>query len=191
MDLSPPRGTEPSSERGARREPFSACLVTVGTDSKYRFDRLIDWVEEWLQKHRVPTASTLVQHGASRPARLARSRDFLPHDEMVAAIESASLIISHGGPATIFECWRSHKRPVVVPRVQALEEAVDDHQTRFVYADSVRPRLWVAATKSEFFDLLSAIERDPELTVLNDSTDTDLPRTVSRFEAVVAETLRR
>ena len=190
MNLTPPPGTEPASQREGHQKLCPAFLVTVGTDSKYRFDRLIDWVDEWLQKRRDAMPSTLVQHGASRPARFARSQDFLEHDEIVAAIEGASLIISHGGPATIFECWRSHKKPVVVPRVKALEEAVDDHQARFVCADSVRARIWLAPTKGEFLGLLAAIARDPGMTVLNDWIDTDLRRTVSRFEAVVAELLR-
>jgi UDP-N-acetylglucosamine transferase subunit ALG13 len=188
MDPTPP-GTE-SASRVVHQELYAALFVTVGTDSKYRFDRLIDWVDEWLQKCGEVMPSTLVQHGRSHPARFARSQDFLEHDEIVAAIEGASLVITHGGPATIFECWRSHKRPVVVPRVKALEEAVDDHQARFVSAEWVRTRTWVAPTKAEFLGLLSAIARDPEMTVLNDSIDTDLRGTLSRFEAIVAELLR-
>ena len=190
MDLTPSPETEPVSRRVGHQEPCPALFVTVGTDSKYRFDRLIDWVDEWLQKRGEMMPSTLVQHGTSRPARFARSQDFLKHDEMVATIEGASLIITHGGPATMFECWRSHKRPVVVPRLKVLEEAVDDHQVRFVSADWVRTRTWVAPTKGEFLGLLSAIAHDPGMTVLNDSIDTDFQGTVSRFEAVVAELLR-
>jgi UDP-N-acetylglucosamine transferase subunit ALG13 len=190
MDLTPSPGTTPASQRVGHQKPCPALFVTVGTDSKYRFDRLIDWVDEWLQKCGEVMPSTLVQHGRSHPARFARSQDFLEHDEIVAAIEGASLVITHGGPATIFECWRSHKRPVVVPRVKALEEAVDDHQARFVSADSVRTRIWVARTKGEFLGLLSAIAHDPGMTVLNDSLDTDFRGTVSRFEAVVADLLR-
>jgi hypothetical protein len=112
MDPTPP-GTE-SASRVVHQELYAALFVTVGTDSKYRFDRLIDWVDEWLQKRGEVMPSTLVQHGTSRPARFARSQDFLEHDEIVAAIEGASLVITHGGPATMFECWRSRKRPVVV-----------------------------------------------------------------------------
>ena len=190
MDLTPSPGREPASQRVGHQEPCPALFVTVGTDSKYRFNRLIDWVDEWLQRCGEVRPSTLVQHGTSHPARFARSQDFLEHDEIVAAIAGASLIISHGGPATIFECWCSHKRPVVVPRVKALEEAVDDHQARFVSTASVRARTWVAPTKGEFLALLSAIARDPGMTVLNDSIDTDFRGTVSRFETVLAELLR-
>jgi UDP-N-acetylglucosamine transferase subunit ALG13 len=190
MNGTPPSGRESASRRADHQPPHPAVFVTVGTDSKYRFDRLIDWVDEWLEKRDDARPSTLVQHGISRRARFAHSEDFLEHDEIVAAIEGASLIISHGGPATIFESWSAHKRPIVVPRVKALEEAVDDHQARFVSADSVRARIWVAATKPQFLDLLSAIQGDPGMTVLNDSITSDFRRAVSRFEAVVGELLR-
>jgi UDP-N-acetylglucosamine transferase subunit ALG13 len=190
VDLTRPQATQPASQQAGDPGPHPAFFATVGTDGKYRFDRLIDWVDEWLQARGDARPPTLVQHGTSRPARFAHSQDFLEHDEITAAIRAASLIVSHGGPATIFECWRSRKRPVVVPRVKALDEAVDDHQTRFVNADSVKARIWVARTKEEFLGLLSAIARDPGMTLLNDGTEPDARGTVSRFEAVVAELLR-
>lgn len=172
------------------RGPRPAFFVTVGTDGKYRFDRLVDWVDEWLQERGDARPPTLVQHGTSHPAQFARSEDFLQHDEMITAIQSASLIVSHGGPATIFDCWRSHKRPVVVPRVKALDEAVDDHQSHFVNAESVKARIWVARTKAEFLGLLSAIAQNPRMSILSDWTDPNLSGTVSRFEALVSDLFR-
>jgi UDP-N-acetylglucosamine transferase subunit ALG13 len=169
----------------------SALFVTVGTDGTYSFDRLVDWTDEWLCALDGAKPPTLVQHGISQPARFAPSRDFLSHDAMVAAIESASLIVTHGGPATIFECWRFHKRPVVVPRRKALREAVDDHQTLFLLSESVQPRVWIARTKPDFVTLLSTISRHPSLSHLSERTEPPVTQTIAKFEAVLADLVRR
>jgi UDP-N-acetylglucosamine transferase subunit ALG13 len=161
--------------------------VTVGTDGTYSFDRLVDWTDQWLGALEGGRPPTLVQHGISHPARFARSRDFLSYDAMVAAIQSASVVVTHGGPATIFECWRFRKRPVVVPRRKALCEAVDDHQAHFVTSESVQPWVWIAPTEADFVRLLSIMSRFPWLSLLSDRTEPPLKETIARFEAVVAE----
>jgi UDP-N-acetylglucosamine transferase subunit ALG13 len=171
--------------------PPPAFFVSVGTDGTYSFDRLVEWADEWLSDLGNAKPPTLIQHGISHPARSAPSRDFLAHDAMVATIQSASVIATHGGPATIFECWRCGKKPVVVPRLKALREAVDDHQTPFVTAESIQPRLWVAHTKADFLTLLSAIWRDPLMSRLSARTEPAFTGTVARFEAVIADLLRK
>jgi UDP-N-acetylglucosamine transferase subunit ALG13 len=166
-------------------------FVTVGTDARYSFDRLVDWADQWLSTPGRDRPVTLVQHGISRPARFADSRDFLSHEDMVANIERAELIVTHGGPGTIFHCWRCRKRPVVVPRLRALHEAVDDHQARFVACDAVERRVWVARTKAEFLRLLSTISRHPRMSRLSERTEPALMRTVARFEAVISDLVAR
>ena len=168
----------------------SALFVTVGTDGTYSFDRLVDWTDERLSALDGAKPPTLVQHGISHRARFAPSRDFLSHEAMVATIESASLLVTHGGAATIFECWRFHKRPVVVPRRKALR-AVDDHQAHFVLSESVRPRVWIARTKPDFLTLLSTISRHPSLSHLSERTEPPARQTIARFEAVLADLVRR
>lgn len=166
-------------------------FVTVGTDARYSFDRLVDWADQWLSAPGRDRATTLVQHGISRPARFAESRDFLAHEDMVTNIERAALIVTHGGPGTIFECWRCRKRPIVVPRLRALREAVDDHQARFVACDAVEPRVWVARTKADFLRLLSTISRYPRMSFLSERTEPALMPTVARFEAVISDLVAR
>jgi UDP-N-acetylglucosamine transferase subunit ALG13 len=170
--------------------PSPALFVSVGTDGKYSFDRLIEWVDEWLSALGDARPPTLVQHGVSQPARFAHSRDFLAHESVVASIESASLIVTHGGPGTIFECWRCRKRPVVVPRLKALREAVDDHQTHFVTSQWILPRVWMVRTKADFVRMLSAISRCLPMGLLNERTEPPLTRTVAQFEAVISDLLR-
>jgi UDP-N-acetylglucosamine transferase subunit ALG13 len=104
-------------------------LVLVGTDH-HRFDRLVEWVDRWLAD-RPGRAEGLVQHGTSRPPRVAEGKAYLAHEEVEAALHRADVVVSHGGPATIAEARRTGHRPVVVPRDGSRGEHVDDHQLRF------------------------------------------------------------
>jgi UDP-N-acetylglucosamine transferase subunit ALG13 len=104
-------------------------LVIVGTDH-HPFDRLISWVDDWLAG-RDDIGWAVVQHGRSRPPQHAQARPLLGHSELQELVRSATLVVTHGGPATILEV-RSHGiLPITVPRNPRLGEHVDDHQQRF------------------------------------------------------------
>jgi UDP-N-acetylglucosamine transferase subunit ALG13 len=102
-------------------------LVTVGTNEA-RFDRLLEMVAG-----AVPGGGAheelLVQHGPSpvRPAG-AECVDFLPYDALADAIRQARVVVMHAGVGSIMTALANAKRPVVVPRLARLGEAVDDHQ---------------------------------------------------------------
>jgi UDP-N-acetylglucosamine transferase subunit ALG13 len=46
-------------------------------------------------------------------------------------MQTATVVITHGGPTTISEARRLGHRPIVVPRASKWGEHVDDHQVRF------------------------------------------------------------
>jgi UDP-N-acetylglucosamine transferase subunit ALG13 len=105
-------------------------FVTVGTDH-HPFDRLVSWLDAWLAaggKHRV---RCLVQRGTSIPSSYAESSDYLEYDAMRAAMRDAAAVVCHGGPGTILLAADAGKVPIVVPRIRALGEHVDDHQLIF------------------------------------------------------------
>jgi UDP-N-acetylglucosamine transferase subunit ALG13 len=114
----------PSSDR----KPL--LFVTVGTDH-HPFDRLVRWVDAWLEAGGNRMVRALVQHGTSIAATHAESRDFLGYDAMLAATREAAAVACHGGPATIMLAADAGKVPIVVPRRRALGESVDDHQLIF------------------------------------------------------------
>jgi UDP-N-acetylglucosamine transferase subunit ALG13 len=97
-------------------------LVTVGT-SHLPFDRLLQALE--------PEAgeTLVVQHGPSpvRP-RAAECIAFMPHDVLLARMEAADAVVAHAGVGSILTAFLAGKRPIVVPRLRAYGEAVDDHQ---------------------------------------------------------------
>ncbi|MDX6476211.1 MAG: hypothetical protein QOH95_1722 [Gaiellaceae bacterium] len=101
-------------------------FATTGTCEP--FDRLLqafDAVE--LEEELV------VQHGISpvRP-RGARCIDFLAYAELVELVRSARVVVTHGGVGSVLTALANGKRPIVVPRLAARGEAIDDHQLEFV-----------------------------------------------------------
>ena len=106
-------------------------LVSVGTDF-HPFDRAIGWVDSWLGKNPEMAARTLVQHGTSSPSKHAVNADLLSYSELQTAMEDAELVLSHGGPATIFEARKRGHLPLCIARNPMLGEHVDNHQEVFV-----------------------------------------------------------
>jgi UDP-N-acetylglucosamine transferase subunit ALG13 len=98
-------------------------FVTVGTNEA-RFDRLLRAVDTLSTSEEL-----LVQHGPSpvRPAA-ATCVDYLPFDDLVAAVRRARIVITHAGVGSMLSALANGKRPVVVPRLARFGEAVDDHQ---------------------------------------------------------------
>ncbi|GGK32736.1 hypothetical protein GCM10010124_26860 [Pilimelia terevasa] len=117
----------PRQRQGGRTG--TTVLAVVGTDV-HPFDRLLAWLTDW---HRTrPAAPTMiVQYGHSTPPALPGGVPFLDHAGLQRAMATATLVVSHGGPATITEARRHGRTPIVVPRDPAHGEHVDDHQQRF------------------------------------------------------------
>jgi len=113
---------EPAADRGL-------VLVVVGTDV-HPFDRLMRWVDDC-------TATSdrgvgwLVQSGTSAPPANVPASAYLSHGELEEAMGAATTVVCHGGPGAIADARSAGHVPVVVPRVAAFGEHVDDHQVRF------------------------------------------------------------
>jgi UDP-N-acetylglucosamine transferase subunit ALG13 len=99
-------------------------FVTVGTNEA-RFDRLLAAVAALEVDEEV-----VIQHGHSSALGPPNAScvDFLPFDEMTAAIRAARIVITHAGVGSVMVALANGKRPVVVPRRKSFGEAVDDHQ---------------------------------------------------------------
>ena len=107
-----------------------AVFATVGTDH-HPFDRLIGWLDGWLEAGDLPPAACFVQHGASAVPGRALHAPYIGYDEMDAAVRDAPAVVCHGGPGSIMLATYHGKRPIVVARRKELGEHVDDHQVLF------------------------------------------------------------
>jgi UDP-N-acetylglucosamine transferase subunit ALG13 len=98
-------------------------LVTVGTNEQ-PFDRLVEAAAE------LDAAEGLyVQYGSSTVAHGPGTWvDFVTFEELAQRMRDARVVVCHAGVGSIMLAHRSGIRPIVVPRLLRLGEAVDDHQ---------------------------------------------------------------
>jgi UDP-N-acetylglucosamine transferase subunit ALG13 len=99
-------------------------FVTVGTNEA-RFDRLLHAVAALEVDEEV-----VVQYGHSSPLRPpgATLVDFLPFEGIVDMVRRSRVVVTHAGVGSVMVSLANGKRPIVVPRLKAFSEAVDDHQ---------------------------------------------------------------
>ncbi len=108
---------------------MSGVLVLVGTDH-HPYDRIVRWADATAL--RLPGTRVVVQHGATRAPAHAEGHAFVTHAELVELLQSADVVVCHGGPGTITDARGAGHVPIVAPRDPALGEHVDGHQQRFV-----------------------------------------------------------
>jgi UDP-N-acetylglucosamine transferase subunit ALG13 len=127
-------------------------LFTIGTDH-HRFDRIIGWAERWASDNR-ECARAVVQYGSSRPPVDVECYERLPREELGALMQSAKVVVTHGGGGSITQCWRTGKIPVVVPRLGRLGEHVDEHQTAFASRLASMGYATIASTYEDMDELI-------------------------------------
>ena len=106
-------------------------VASLGTDH-HRFDRLVDWLDDWVAEHAADVTVTL-QHGHSRPSAYADNLEIVAREQLLDAMRAADVVITQAGPGSMVDAHDSGHLPVVVPRSRDLHEVVDDHQS--VFAD--------------------------------------------------------
>jgi UDP-N-acetylglucosamine transferase subunit ALG13 len=136
-------------------------LVAVGTDV-HAFDRLAGWMERWYAGLCEPPG-LIVQFGHSRRPALPGVTAFLSHEELQSAMGAASVVVSHGGPATITEARRHGHLPVVVPRDPAFGEHVDNHQQLFARRLAAAGLVHLCESEPDLVDALdkALVDRTP------------------------------
>jgi UDP-N-acetylglucosamine transferase subunit ALG13 len=170
-------------------------LVVVGTDV-HGFDRLLGWIETWYAGLRQPPR-LVVQYGHSRAPRLPGAAAFLGHDELQRAMADATVVISHGGPATITEARRTGHLPVVVPRDPTHGEHVDNHQQLFARRLGAARLVHLCESEPELVAALDKALADGSTFLLaaDAGARADREQAVSRVgeivEGLVAERARR
>ncbi|PJE67790.1 hypothetical protein COU95_00380 [Candidatus Shapirobacteria bacterium CG10_big_fil_rev_8_21_14_0_10_40_9] len=56
----------------------------------------------------------------------------MPFDKMISYLKKARVVVTHGGPATIFLALKyGQNQPLVVPRTKKYNEHVDNHELFF------------------------------------------------------------
>jgi len=178
----------PGQREGRDAAPY--VLAVVGTDV-HRFDRLVDWLERWHGGR--PTARVVLQYGHSRTPRLPEATPFLGHEELQRAMAEATLVVSHGGPATITEARRTGHLPIVVPRDPAHDEHVDNHQQLFSRRLGAAGMVRLCESEAELVAALDEGLADPYRFTLASEQDRPDPRAeaVARVGRVIDDLVAR
>ena len=144
-------------------------FVTTGTCDP--FDRLLQVVDCLGAGERL-----VVQHGVSpvRP-RGAHCVAFLAYDELVAVVREARVVVTHAGVGSVLTALANGKRPIVVPRLAAQGDAIDDHQLEF-------------ARKIAGLGLVTLLEDPSDLPrLLASASSSGPPRAISPDRRLVSE----
>lgn len=112
-------------EPGPRRtEAPRRAVVTVGTE-RFPFSRALEQVLPALPagvESLIQTGNTpWTQQGYPTTA-------WVPGDELLRAVREADLVVTHAGVGSVLTALRAGKHPVLIPRLAAYGEHVDDHQ---------------------------------------------------------------
>ena len=119
-----PATVEPIPGPRARR-----VVVTFGTMRTYEFRRAAEALVKVLPEVTTPDAQVLWQVGITDTSGLGiESRRSVPGAELRSAIKQADLVIAHAGVGSALTALDLGKAPILLPRRQALNEMVDDHQ---------------------------------------------------------------
>ena len=103
-------------------------FVTVGTHEQ-QFDRLIKYMDE-LSKN--TDEEIVIQTGYSDyEPKCCVWKKMFGYREMEEKIDSARIVITHGGPSSFIAPLQKGKIPIVVPRQKKHDEHVNDHQLYF------------------------------------------------------------
>lgn len=134
-------------------EPLDV-FVTVGM-GRWPFDRLLRAVEPVSRRHRV-----FAQSGTSELQLDYPHEPYLESDEFERRCRSADVLITHAGN-TVRVAQRMGKAPIVVARERVRGEMGNDHQVRFLDAESgLTP---MVALDGDLEDLLDHVEMHPEI----------------------------
>ncbi|HEX5740082.1 MAG TPA: glycosyltransferase [Pilimelia sp.] len=170
----------PQQRAGTRT---GTVLAVVGTDV-HRFDRLVRWLADWHAGHPAP-CRLVVQYGHSHPPDLPDAVPVLDHAGLQRAMAEATLVVSHGGPATITEARRHGHLPIVVPRDPAHGEHVDDHQQRFARRLAAAGLVRLCEARADLHAALDAGLADPSRYAVAADGAVTVPPGVARVGAIV------
>ena len=127
-----------------------------------------------------------MQAGPSSVQTACRGSQFLDVGQLDALLDSANVIVCHGGPGCIAGAWARGRVPIVVPRIPELGEIVDEHQVDFCHKLADLRRIWLAQTPAEFAGLLEEATRD-DARFRSSVPAADVNAAVARFGELVEE----
>lgn len=106
-------------------------LVLLGTQDK-SFKRLIEAVEKQVINKNIKE-KVIVQAGTTKyESKYLEIFDLLPEEELTKLIQESSLVITHGGVASILTALKNNKKVIAAARLKEYKEHDNDHQLQII-----------------------------------------------------------
>ena len=106
-------------------------FITLGSQ-KFQFNRLLREIDRLVENY-VIKDDVFAQIGYSKYIPQNYSyKSLLTYEEMSEKMKISDIIVTHGGPGSIFQAIQFNKIPIVVPRNPNYNEHVDDHQLQII-----------------------------------------------------------
>lgn len=106
-------------------------FVTLGTNDK-QFTRLLDVCEKAIEE-KVITDRVVVQAGFTKyESENMEVFDYMDRDQFSTFMNSADLVITHGGVGTIMTALKERKKILAAARLSEYHEHVNDHQIQLL-----------------------------------------------------------
>lgn len=101
--------------------------VTLGTQ-KFQFDRILIKLDQLIET-KVIKDEVIVQciHHTYKPKNF-RVFKLKPIEEVEQILQKSELVITHAGTGSLVQCIKYKKHTIIVPRLSAFGEHVDNHQ---------------------------------------------------------------
>lgn len=163
-------------------------VVSIGTDH-HRFDRIVGWVDSYLEMH--PELTCLFQHGFTDAPKNAETVARMPRVELLEFYRSARVVLVQGGPGSILDAREVGVIPISVPRVAELDEVVDNHQVEFSKVMQSYGETFMVQDQEALFAMLDRAFADPSIVhgeVRLPQADTASENLARELEAMPAKT---
>ncbi|HEV7623408.1 MAG TPA: glycosyltransferase [Amnibacterium sp.] len=165
-----------------------SLVVSLGTDH-HRFDRLVEWTENWVAAAPFHT-DLFVQYGSTRAPRIGAGAQLLPRAEMLERYRNADIVVTQGGPGSILDVASVGKMPIVVPRHPDFNEHIDGHQVVFGRFMADRSEAVLVEDEVTFDDVLDRAAVDPA-SLRRDPRRSPASGTAAALAAVVDDVMQR
>ncbi|MDY2882251.1 MAG: glycosyltransferase, partial [Romboutsia timonensis] len=113
-------------------------------------------------------------------------KELIGYDEMDYLIKKGNVIITHGGPGSIFHSLQYGKVPIVVPRNPEFDEHVDEHQVLFTKRLEENKRV---VGIYDIKDLGDCIKRYNELVKECSTNESNSENFIEKFDLLIKEKL--
>ncbi len=125
------------------------------TGTHIPFDRLISALDQISQKY---NEDIVIQSGQSEfKSKHSEIFQFKPRHEIQRLIETAEIIISHGGAGAIREALKANKPLIIIPRLKQYNEHCNNHQLEITEHFSLKGALKMCTDTKDLWKLICEI----------------------------------